>query len=93
MGRASTRGVPTKRDAGEQVTCCGRGTVTVVQPTSDASGHSDDFGGNNTMPTNVWEPGARLSSGPERNIARKQAGYSDAVFPVLIRFADPGKSL
>ena len=29
-------------------------------------GHSDELGGSITMPTNVWEPGARLSSGPER---------------------------
>ena len=45
------------------------------------------------MPTNVWEPGVRLSSGPEHSNARKQAGYSDAVRPFEISLAVPEKSL
>src|SRR2546423_5834446 len=57
------------------------------------SGHSDHLGGGITMPTNVWEPDARLSSGPEQTSARKQAGYSSAVDPVRISLAVPGKSL
>src|SRR5229473_5990494 len=63
---------------------------TQVRP---APGHSDELGGGNTMPTNAWEPGARLSSGPEHSCAHQQAGYSHAVLPVPILVAVSGKSL
>ena len=76
--------------------CSYRKTATVddtqVRP---APGQSDHLGGKIFLPTNVWEPGARLSSGPERSTARKQAGYSSAVDPVCVSdtVAKAGKSL
>lgn len=46
-----------------------------------------------STPTNDRGPGVRLSSGPERKGARKQAVYSDAVRPLVRPLAVSGKSL
>ena len=75
--------------------------IDVLATINYINGHTTGQGegeasGSTTMPTNVWEPGARLSSGPEHSNARKQAGYSDAVRPsfvISVTVAVPGKSL